>query len=179
MTTACPVPFSRRMNGQNAFMNSSVGLTTSSAVASARSSAIVFGASSPSTMCSAVTMAKAMATAMLCAVVAGDVRRQEGERRLNQRRERRLADPAEAEARHRDAELGRGDVAVGIGDRAPDGARAAVALGDQLIDARLADRDDRELRRDEEAVGEHEREHAASRHTMPASEWSIGPSGSL
>ena len=43
----------------------------------------------------------------------GDVRRQERERRLDERGERRLADPAEAEARHRDAELRGGDVAVG------------------------------------------------------------------
>ena len=75
--------------------------------------------------------------------------------------QRRLADPPEADAGHRDAELGRGDVAVGIVDRAPHRARAAVAFGDQLIDARLADRDDRELGGDEEAVGEHERQHGS------------------
>ena len=69
LTTARPMPFSSRMNGQKAFMKSSVGLTTHSAVASARSSAMVFGASSPSTMCRAVMMANAIATAMLCAVV--------------------------------------------------------------------------------------------------------------
>ena len=49
-------------------MKISVGLTTQSAVASGRSRAIVLGASSPSTMWRAVMMAKAMATAMLCAV---------------------------------------------------------------------------------------------------------------
>jgi hypothetical protein len=57
------------MNGQSARMKSSVGLTTRSAVFSERSSATVFGASSPSTMCSAVTIANAIATAMLWAVV--------------------------------------------------------------------------------------------------------------
>src|SRR6185503_5011295 len=73
LTTARPMPLRTRMNGQNAFMNSSVGFTTSSEVPSGLSSAIVFGASSPRTMCSAVTMAKAMATAMLCAVASAIV----------------------------------------------------------------------------------------------------------
>ena len=91
----------------------------------------------------------------------GHLRRQEGKPRLDQRGERRLADPAETEAGHRDPELGGGDVAVGLADGPPHGPRAAVSFGDQLIDARLADGDDRELRRDEESVGEHEREHAA------------------
>ena len=70
MTTNRPVPFSARMKGQNAFMNSSVGLTTHRAVISGRSRATVLGASSPSTMCSAVITANAQATAMVCAVVA-------------------------------------------------------------------------------------------------------------
>ena len=56
--------------GENDFMKISVGFTTQSAVASARSSAIVLGASSPSTMWSAVMTANAIATEMLCAVVA-------------------------------------------------------------------------------------------------------------
>ena len=163
------------MNGQNAFMNSSVGLTTSSAVASARSSAMVFGASSPRTMCSAVTIANAMATAMLWAVASAIAPGRNVQRRLDHRGQRRLADPAEADAGHRDAELGRGDVAVGIGDRAPHGARAAVPFGDQLIDARLADRDDREFRGDEKSVGEHERQHASEPpQRCPPSESSIG-----
>ena len=119
------------MNGQNAFMNSSVGLTTQSAVVSGRSSAIVFGASSPSTMCSAVMMAKAIATAMLCAVASAIVAGRNAKTGSIERGQRRLADPAEADARHRDAELRRGDVAVGIGDRAPHGPRAPVAFGDR------------------------------------------------
>jgi hypothetical protein len=65
LTIARPMPFNNRMNGQNARMNSSVGFTTISAVASDRSSAIVFGASSPRVMCSDVTIAKATATEML------------------------------------------------------------------------------------------------------------------
>lgn len=42
------------------------GRTTQSAVVSLRWSARLFGASSPSTMCSVVMMAKAMTTAMVC-----------------------------------------------------------------------------------------------------------------
>ena len=145
------------MNGQNTRMKSSSGLTSQMAVASGRSSAIHFGASSPKTISAAVMMANAIATAMLCAVRAGEMRRQKRERRLEDRGERRLGQPAEAEARHRDAELRRGDVAIGRGDGAAHGSRAAVPFGDHLIDARLAHRDDRELGGDEEAVGAHQR----------------------
>ena len=42
------------------------------------------------------------------------------------RRQRRLADPAQPQAGHRDAELRGRDVAVGVVERAPHGARAAV-----------------------------------------------------
>jgi hypothetical protein len=66
--TARAIPCIRRMNGHSARMKSSVGFTISSAVASARSSAIHFGASSPRTIWNVVIMVNAMATAMLCAV---------------------------------------------------------------------------------------------------------------
>ncbi len=62
-TVPRPIPFSSAMKGQKAVMNHCVGLTTSSAVRSAYSRAMVLGASSPSTMWSAVMKAKAMATA--------------------------------------------------------------------------------------------------------------------
>ena len=81
------------------------------------------------------------------------------ERRLDQGRERRLADPPEADAGHGDAELGRRDVAVRIRDGAPHGTRTPVPLGHQLVDAGLTDGDDGELGGDEEPVGQHERQH--------------------
>jgi len=56
------------MNGQNTRMKSSSGRTSQIAVASGRSSAIHFGASSPNTISAAVMIAKAIVTAMLCAV---------------------------------------------------------------------------------------------------------------
>ena len=56
------------MNGENTRMNSSSGCTSQIAVASGRSSAIHFGASSPNTISAAVMIANAIATAMLCAV---------------------------------------------------------------------------------------------------------------
>ena len=79
------------------------------------------------------------------------------QRRLEDRRERRLRDPAEAEAGHGDAELCGRDVPIRLADGAPDRAGAAMSLRDQLIDPRLAHRDDGELRGDEKAVREHER----------------------
>ena len=61
------MPFSRLMNGQNTRMNSSVGRATMSDVRSGCCSATVFGASSPSTMWSAVMIANAMVKAIECA----------------------------------------------------------------------------------------------------------------
>ena len=83
-------------------------------------------------------------------------RRQERESRLENRGERRLGNPPQPDARHRDAELRRRDVPVGQSDGAPHGVRAQMALSDQLIDARLAHGHDREFRGNEESVGEHE-----------------------
>ena len=57
------------MNGHSVRMKISMGLTSHRAVTSARSSAIHFGASSPSTICTAVMTVNATATLMLCAVV--------------------------------------------------------------------------------------------------------------
>ncbi len=108
------------MNGQNTRMNSRVGAATISEVVSGFCRAMVFGASSPNTMCRAVMKAKAMAMAIEWAPVRAHVGRQAGEQRFDQCRDGRLAQPAEAEARHGDAELGRRDVAVGLGDRLPD-----------------------------------------------------------
>ena len=146
------------MNGQNTRMKSSGGLTTSSAVASARSSAIHFGASSPKTISTAVMIGEGDRDRDAVCGRGGEVGRQERQLRLDERGQRRLGEPAEPEAGHGDAELCRGDVAIGRRDGAPHGARAAVALGDQLIDARLAHRDDRELRGDEKAVGHDQRQ---------------------
>ena len=146
------------MNGQNARMKSSVGFTTSSAVVSARWSAMVFGVSSPSVMCSAVINREGDRHRE---AVRGGFRhpsRQRFEQRLNQHGERRLADPAETQAGHRDAELRRGDIAGGIGDRAAHRARAPRPFRDQLVDARLADGDDREFRRDEKTVRKDQRQ---------------------
>ena len=87
----------------------------SSAVASERSSAIVFGASSPNTMCSAVMSGEGDGDGDAVRGGVREARRQERDAGWMSDGERRLADPAEAEAGHRDAELRGGDVAVGIG----------------------------------------------------------------
>ena len=147
------------MNGRNTRRNSSVGFATTSATFSGYCSATVFGASSPSTMWSAVMMVNAIATAMVCEVATEIGAGRRVEQRIDQRRERGLADPAEAEARHRDAELRGRDELVGIFERAPHRARHAAAFGEQLIDARLAHRDDRELGGHEKPVGQNQRQH--------------------
>jgi hypothetical protein len=68
-TTRRPSVFSAVMNGHNTRMKISVGRVTSSAVDSGCCSATVFGASSPSTMCSAVMIENEMTTAIVCAVI--------------------------------------------------------------------------------------------------------------
>ena len=144
------------MKGQNTFMNSSVGRATMSDMRSGYCSATVFGASSPSTMWSAVIIANAIVNAIEWEVATAIRSPSTRERWLDDSRERRLADPAQAEAGHRDAELRGGDVAVGVAERAPDDARRGAALGDELIDPRPAHGDERELGRHEEAVRQHQ-----------------------
>ena len=82
--------------------------------------------------------------------VAGD----RADDRIEQPRQRRLADPPERQAENGDAELARGDVAVEVGNAILDVARAGPPLGHELLDARLSDGDERELGGDEEAVEE-------------------------
>ncbi len=65
LTTAQPMPFSARMNGLKTRRKSSVGFATMSDVCSGYCSAMVLGASSPSTMWSAVMMLKAIANAIV------------------------------------------------------------------------------------------------------------------
>ena len=148
------------MNGQNAFMKSSVGFTRRRAVVSA--------------LCKGDRLWRELAER--------DVQRRNQRKRdrhgnavrrrfsngdgqgtekwLKHHGDGRLADPPETEAGHRNAELGGGDVACWLADRTAHGSRAAGSLGDQLIDARLADGDDREFGRDEKSVREDEREDA-------------------
>ena len=70
-------------------------------------------------------------------------------------RDRRLAERAERDRRERDAELEGRDEARRVRDDLAHRARAAVALGSELVEARVAHRDERVLRRDEERVPEH------------------------
>ncbi len=140
-------------------MKISVGLATSSETISDCCRATDFGASSPSTMCSAVMIENDSTTLMVCAMPDRHPVAEQGEDRLEQFCQGRLANPAKRQTGHGDAELRRRDVAVRIVQRAPDGSCAAMPFGDQLVDARLAHRDQRELGGDEEPVGEDERQH--------------------
>ena len=82
----CAVPFSSADERPEHPHEELGRLDDQSAVASARSSAILFGVSSPSTMCSAVMIANAMATAMLCAVASAMAAGRNVERRLDDAR---------------------------------------------------------------------------------------------
>ena len=84
------------------------------------------------------------------------VHRQPGERRLDEVCEGRLADPAERQGREGDAELGRREVGIQAVGRLLQGRGVRPPLRDQLGDAAAAHRDQGELGRHEEPVGEHQ-----------------------
>ena len=87
------------------------------------------------------------------AVQGGGVEAREPEQGLQEGRDHRLADPAEAERGHRDAELAGGEVGLEAArdvQRQP--CRPAAVLG-QALEPHLARLHERELGRDEERVG--------------------------
>ena len=109
------------MNGENTSRNHSRGRAMLSATGSARWIATVFGASSPTTTCSTVMIAKARTTAVAAALPAAEADPLED--RLEDVREGRLAEPAETQAGERDAELAGRQVAVDVPDLAAARAR--------------------------------------------------------
>ena len=78
------------------------------------------------------------------------------QQRLEQAREGGLADPAQGQARQRDAELGGREVGVEVLDHVLREPRAAVALAELDLDLGRPHLDQRELGGHEEAVHEHE-----------------------
>ena len=89
----------------------------------------------------------------------GQVVAKQRKHRLEHLGQRGLPDPAQRQTCHRDAQLRGRDVAVRVVQRPPNRARAAMSLRDQLVDACLAHRDQRELGGDEETVGEDQRQY--------------------
>ena len=85
------------------------------------------------------------------------------QQRLEQPREGRLADPAQGQARQRDAELARRQVGVEVREHVLGEAGAAIAFADLDLDLGRPDLDQRELRRDEEAVDDHEHDRQRDR----------------
>ena len=82
-----------------------------------------------------------------------------------------FADPAEGEAAEGDAELDGGEEVVEVLLEAADGAGSEDVLGDELLDAGLADADQGEFRGDEEAVGQDEQGHRDSPKEEQAGHW--------
>ncbi len=148
------------MNGWNTRRNSSVGFATTSATFSGYCSATVFGASSPSTMWSAVMMVNAIAIAMVCDVATeiGVGQACAAAARAATRAPARRSSP-----RPRLAIVMPSCVAAmnwsGFSSARLHRTRHAAAFGEQLIDARLPHRDDRELGGHEKSVGQNQRQH--------------------
>ena len=125
--------------------------SAASRVDSGPAMAMFFGTISPSSTCSVTTMESATTNDTVCSSASGmpsDV-----ERLLQQVRDGGLADPAEQDRAHRDAQLRAGQhqrqVLTGPDHRD----RALFALFGQRLEPVAARRDQRELRRDEERVG--------------------------
>ena len=78
------------------------------------------------------------------------------EQRLQQRRERRFSDKAQADAREGDPHLTDGKILVHVRLDMLDKLRPGVALIDELLDPRRTHLDDRELRQDEKRVKENQ-----------------------
>ena len=79
--------------------------------------------------------------------------------RVQQRGKHRLAHPAQAQAGQGDAELRGAQRGIQMLNQPPGHARAAVARLDQPLELRVADFDQRELRRHKEAVQQHQHQH--------------------
>src|SRR2546423_7067347 len=71
-----------------------------------------------------------------------------------------LRDVAEQKRRHRDAQLGGGELAIEVPQCLAHRARLAIAAPDHRVDARAARGDERELRRHEEGVGRDQHDHS-------------------
>ena len=82
--------------------------------------------------------------------------REEIKQRIQQLFEHRFHRHAEAEARERDAELRRADVTIQMRDDVPRGAGAAIALRFKRSELRIADAHERQFRRHEKAVEQHQ-----------------------
>ena len=74
------------------------------------------------------------------------------ERLLDEAGDGGLSQPSQGEAAEGDSELHRGQEVAHVFLQAADDAGTGFALGDELLDARLADADEGELRRHKEAV---------------------------
>ena len=92
--------------------------------------------------------------------------RQEDEQRLDQMRERRLADPPEREGGDGDAELRRRQIGVEAVDRALQRGGVHAPQGDEFGDAAAADGDQRELGGDKESIGQDEDENCGYSHKI-------------
>ena len=101
-------------------------------------------------------MMKAMTDATPWVAMVASVAGSQREAALDQARERRLADPAEAQRGERDAELGGGDVAVERLYRAAGQPSFAIPRPGHLVQPGAPRADQGELGRHEEGVGEHQ-----------------------
>ena len=120
---------------------------------------MLFGASSPITMCSAVTSEKAMMNEIAWIVVE-PIERQEVDHILDDDGHSRFADPAQRQAGNRDPELGRGNVGVEVGEPVEDtGSARLLPSAAKLLDARAAHGNKGEFGCDEETVGKNEQNH--------------------
>lgn len=88
------------------------------------------------------------------------------EQRADELRERRFADPAEAERGERDAELAGGQIRIEAAVHDAEDAAAQAVLARERLDARRAQFDEAEFGRDEKAVEGYQEQRADQREDL-------------
>ena len=131
-----------------------MGAATASATLSARCKASDFGTSSPRITCRLVIMHKRHRDGDGMSVDRG--MRHASDPALEQPRQNRLAQPAQGQAGNGDSQLHAVDDAAELLVKFEDGAGARAVGFDQLLDARFAHADQRELGCGEEGIGRHQ-----------------------
>ena len=147
-TIALESALSALVTGAVAARNQFSGRETRRAVRSAWLIASIFGTCSPTLMWSAVTRVKAIASES----ADRDAVREAAEDRLEQLRQRGLAEEADADRGHRDPDLAGGERLVDRVELLDHRLGAALAFLGELLDLAAAAAHERELGRDEEAV---------------------------
>ena len=140
-------------------MNATNGGTSQSAVRSGPAIAMFFGTISPITMCATTTTTSEIVNATGASTAMGSPSQREGP--LDEVGDRGLTEATQQQGADRDAELGRGQHAGEVGARPQHRRGAGGARVGHRLQPVAPCRDQRELRADEERVGQQQEDGGA------------------